>query len=96
MSDIDADGLPAWTAFGACAGEDPELFFADDDEAADEARAICATCPVRRPCLEHAISRGERYGIWGGMDLRERRRHARGGAAGRRAGAQPTHLRLVR
>lgn len=37
------------------------------------AKSVCASCPVRNECLEHAISLDERYGIWGGLNQEERR-----------------------
>jgi WhiB family redox-sensing transcriptional regulator len=37
------------------------------------AKQVCATCPVRQRCLDHAIATDERYGIWGGLDQDERR-----------------------
>ena len=36
------------------------------------AKAVCATCPVRAQCLDHAVSVGERYGVWGGLTADER------------------------
>jgi WhiB family redox-sensing transcriptional regulator len=36
------------------------------------AKVICASCPVRRQCLEHAVASGERYGVWGGLTFDER------------------------
>ena len=38
-----------------------------------QAKHICSRCPVRVQCLTHAISTGEYWGIWGGLDERERR-----------------------
>lgn len=64
----------------ACAGEDPDLFFPPDGERAGDrllrvarAKAVCAGCPVRGRCLELAAGRGERWGIWGGVDFTEAR-----------------------
>lgn len=37
------------------------------------AKSVCASCPVRVQCLEHAIAVDERYGIWGGLNQEERR-----------------------
>ena len=31
------------------------------------AKALCAVCPVREECLEHALRENERYGVWGGL-----------------------------
>jgi len=36
------------------------------------AKAVCATCPVTTPCLEAAVQRDERYGVWGGLTFDER------------------------
>lgn len=67
---------PSWREFARCRGIDPEVFYpvSDDDEAAEEAKSICAACPVREPCLEFALSTREKNGVWGGLTERERRR----------------------
>ena len=46
------------------------------DERADRevmAKRICASCGVRKPCLEYAISIKEPHGIWGGLNEAERK-----------------------
>jgi WhiB family transcriptional regulator, redox-sensing transcriptional regulator len=63
-----------WRQRSACRGIDPEIFYPPTDEEADEAKAICAICPVRQMCLEHALAAREREGVWGGLTERERRR----------------------
>lgn len=63
-----------WRQHAACRGLDPEIFYPATDEDADEAKAVCDQCPVRGLCLEHALARRERDGVWGGMTERERRR----------------------
>jgi WhiB family redox-sensing transcriptional regulator len=50
----------------------------DDPAAVARARAVCASCPVQMTCLDHALSIGERHGVWGGTSEEERRRVARG------------------
>ncbi len=37
------------------------------------AKSVCASCPVRTQCLDHAVAVDERYGIWGGLNHDERR-----------------------
>lgn len=64
----------SWRSKAACRGLDPAVFYPPSDEEADEAKAICGVCPVREPCLEHALANREREGIWGGATERERRR----------------------
>lgn len=66
-----------WRQRGACNGLDPEVFFPESEEAAEEAKAICAECPVRIACLEHALASHERDGVWGGATEKERRRLVR-------------------
>ena len=54
----------------------PPLQFERKDEKAEreaQAKAICATCPVREACLEYALRIREPHGIWGGMSEAERR-----------------------
>ena len=47
----------SWRRRAACRGIDAEVFYpATEDEAdAAPAKAICGQCPVREPCLEHAL-----------------------------------------
>ena len=66
-----------WRKRAACRGIDPEVFYPVSDEDAEEAKAICAGCPVRQACLEHALGHREREGVWGGLNERERRRLVR-------------------
>jgi WhiB family transcriptional regulator, redox-sensing transcriptional regulator len=65
-----------WRKRAACRGIDVEIFYPATEEEADaaEAKAVCAGCPVRQACLEHALANREREGVWGGATERERRR----------------------
>jgi WhiB family redox-sensing transcriptional regulator len=64
-----------WRDRGRCKGADVSVFYPDDDEdPALDAKSICAPCLVREACLEHAIARRERDGVWGGCTAKERRR----------------------
>lgn len=69
----------------ACRGEDPALFYPERYESTTEAKAMCASCPVRIDCLEYALSLpiSDDHGIWGGLSERERDRirSQRGGLA---------------
>lgn len=66
-----------WRNRAACKGIDPEIFFPVSEEDAEPAKEICAVCPVRESCLEHALANRECEGIWGGFTERERRRIVR-------------------
>lgn len=80
-----------WQERAACREQPLELFFGPDgerpsDRAARErtAIAVCAGCPVRDACLEHALGLPENYGVWGGTTEVERsaeRRRRRDAAA---------------
>ena len=63
-----------WRQLGACRGLDPGIFYPETDEEADSAKAVCGACGVRSACLEHALQRREKQGVWGGCTERERRR----------------------
>ncbi len=39
---------------------------------ADEARAICQSCPVKQPCLQFALDWTISHGVWGGLTENER------------------------
>ena len=70
-------GNPAelsWQERALCAETDPEAFFPEKGGSSREAKRICSECPVRIECLNYALRRDERYGVWGGMSERERRR----------------------
>lgn len=63
-----------WQDFANCTGVDPDLFFPGRGESTREAKAVCRGCSVRADCLEYALANGEKFGIWGGMSERERRK----------------------
>lgn len=73
--EIDAD---LWQEKALCAQTDPEAFFPEKGGSTREAKKICLGCEVRHECLEYALAHDERFGIWGGLSERERRRLKRG------------------
>lgn len=68
------DGPLAWQQHALCAQTDPEAFFPEKGGSTREAKAVCRACDVRAECLEYALANDERFGIWGGLSERERRR----------------------
>ena len=76
-----------WQDFANCLGVDPDLFFPERGASTREAKEVCRGCVVREECLEYALSNGEKFGIWGGMSERERRRIRRQRALARRSAA---------
>lgn len=73
----------SWELRANCLGVSPALFFPERGQSTTEAKRVCAGCEVRDPCLEAALERGEKVGIWGGLSEKERRkvRRARAKAA---------------
>lgn len=84
--DVEADGRPQlglaqlvrddqpWAEAALCAQTDPESFFPEKGGSTREAKAVCKKCTVRAECLDYAIDHDERFGIWGGMSERDRRK----------------------
>ena len=63
-----------WQDRALCAQTDPEAFFPEKGGSTREAKRICQVCEVRSECLEYALANDERFGIWGGLSERERRK----------------------
>ena len=97
MNRADTADTFAWLDLALCGGLPPDLFIGRDGEQQHEkpareaaAKAVCANCPVRRECLDYAIRRDIRFGVFGGTGEDERQamrenRSRRIRAAGRRA-----------
>lgn len=64
--------LPEWRTQAACRGRLDLDFIDPSDEQAAQCRALCAECPVWELCLANALTTGEAWGIWGGLDADER------------------------
>jgi WhiB family redox-sensing transcriptional regulator len=80
LARIAADDDPqAWQDEALCAQADPEAFYPEKGGSTREAKKVCRACDVRIECLEYALEHDERFGIWGGLSERERRRFKRGG-----------------
>ncbi len=70
-----------WWESAACRSADPELFFPVSGTGpgradAAAAKALCATCMIRRQCLDYAVECGPLHGVWGGTSEDERRKLA--------------------
>jgi WhiB family redox-sensing transcriptional regulator len=74
------DDEPGWQDRALCAQTDPESFFPEKGGSTREAKRVCGSCEVRVECLEYALANDERFGIWGGLSERERRRLKRAAA----------------
>ena len=63
-----------WRNQANCMGVDPDLFFPERGASTREAKEVCRGCVVQQECLEYALANSEKFGIWGGLSERERRR----------------------
>ncbi|WP_033327987.1 WhiB family transcriptional regulator [Promicromonospora sukumoe] len=68
------DSLLGWQERALCAQTDPEAFFPEKGGSTREAKKVCSGCEVRAECLDYALENDERFGIWGGLSERERRK----------------------
>lgn len=66
--------VPTWQRSANCLGVDPDLFFPERGGSTREAKEVCRGCIVREDCLQYALDNSEKFGIWGGLSERERRR----------------------
>lgn len=73
-TDAEDDTALSWQTDALCAQTDPEAFFPEKGGSTRDAKRICGTCDVRSECLEYALQNDERFGIWGGLSERERRK----------------------
>ncbi len=71
---VDGLDLPEWMSDGVCSQTDPEAFYPEKGGSSREAKRVCLTCPVRTERLDYALEHGERFGIWGGLTERQRRK----------------------
>lgn len=72
------------TTQAACTGL-ADLFFGTTDAnkvRVDQAKALCATCPLKQECLDQALQApvAEQHGIYGGLTAAERKQLIRGAA----------------
>ena len=73
-TDVGPEGELGWQERSLCAQTDPEAFFPEKGGSTREAKRVCVGCEVRVECLEYALAKDERFGIWGGLSERERRK----------------------
>lgn len=81
-----------WRKEAMCRGEDPELFYTESNGSLgaihnQEAKNVCARCPVWQACLREAFQMNDFYGVRGGMTGREREAVARQANTARKAAA---------
>lgn len=63
-----------WQEQANCLGVDPELFFPERGASSREAKDVCRGCIVRTARIEYALANGEKFGIWGGLSEKQRKK----------------------
>lgn len=66
-----------WRDDALCAGQDGETWFPvvhtkGWQEKLEQAKKVCARCPVTAECLAYALKTGQKAGVWGGLSEAER------------------------
>jgi WhiB family redox-sensing transcriptional regulator len=70
-----------WMSRALCKETDPEAFYPEKGSSNRPAKSVCGKCEVRDECLEYALANDERWGIWGGLSEKQRRKLKREVAA---------------
>ncbi|WP_069773060.1 WhiB family transcriptional regulator [Streptomyces sp. LUP30] len=77
------NGVPnalVWADQAACRGQQLDDFFAEAKLRMEQAKRVCASCPVRSQCLAEAFRAEDpsaRFGVYGGLTAAERRELAK-------------------
>lgn len=74
FGNLDDAAMLNWQDRALCSQTDPEAFFPEKGGSTRDAKKVCVGCEVKAQCLEYALRNDERFGIWGGLSERERRR----------------------
>lgn len=93
LGDFSLTNTEEWTKRAKCRehGHDDPVFFPKKFSQGGEAKRICASCPVRKECLEYALRKQERFGIWGGLTTAQRDLLVRQGRSQSRRGRHPVN-----
>lgn len=62
-----------WREEAACRDTGVEMWFPGQGQGSSRQKRICQGCTVQGECLEYALTKHVRHGIWGGMTERELR-----------------------
>lgn len=71
---------PEWMEEGLCAQSDPDAWYPGEGGSPVPAQEICngrerePGCPVRDECLAYALANDERFGVWGGLSEKQRKK----------------------
>jgi WhiB family redox-sensing transcriptional regulator len=69
----------SWQKEARCNQYDPDMFFDTHVRTERRAKAICSRCDVQSMCLAFALKTRIEFGVWGGLNGKERRAMLRTG-----------------
>ena len=76
--------MSGWRDQAACLDAEPEWFFpVRENDPAEQAKAVCSTCPVAAECLAWAYEIRDGWAVLGGMTAAEREAKRRAVLRGR-------------
>ena len=82
-----------WSDEALCKGHVDDMFPREHKDLSyiSEARRLCRQCPVRKECLEYALSfpASDQHGVWAGLTPRQL------DAEGKRRGVRPVRFTLA-
>lgn len=79
LADVPPPG--PWRLQGRCRRAPTVLFFPEPGDDVNQAKAICAGCPVVDACCAYGLAHADLRGVWGGLSERQRKEmRARRGA----------------
>jgi WhiB family redox-sensing transcriptional regulator len=64
----------AWQDLSLCSQADSEAWFPEKGGSTAYPKKVCRRCPVISECLEFALENDERFGVFGGLSVKERDR----------------------
>jgi WhiB family redox-sensing transcriptional regulator len=70
----------SWQQEARCNQYDPDMFFDTHVRTERRAKAICSRCDVASKCLAFALETRIEFGVWGGLNGKERRAMLRTGS----------------
>ena len=61
-----------WIRRANCRGLKTNMFYPRRYESEKPAKSVCAGCSVRDECVNYALEQHDRFGIWGGLNDKQR------------------------
>lgn len=89
VGEYDPKATLAWQSDALCAQIGPEVFFPKKGGKSLDPKKVCYDCEVRVQCLDYALEKDERFGIWGGLSAKDRQKVQKRGLSALEAVGSP-------